>query len=69
MLYSIPRFMARFEPVTKTEKTDNCCVSVCYLGDKLYAFTETPQIRQVDAETLETVGEKVDYTRKMKKKN
>ncbi|KAK4028772.1 carotenoid isomerooxygenase-like [Daphnia magna] len=56
------RFMARFEPVTKTEKTDNCCVSVCYLGDKLYAFTETPQIRQVDAETLETVGEKCNIS-------
>lgn len=52
--------MARFESVTKKERTDNCSVNVCYLGDKLYALTETPQIRQVNAETLETVGEKVN---------
>lgn len=51
--------MARFEPVTKSERTDNCSVNVCYIGDKLYALTETTLIRQIDAETLDTVGEKV----------
>lgn len=51
--------MARFEPVTKAERTDNCAVNVCYFGDKLYAMTETPFIRQVDPDTLETIGEKV----------
>ncbi len=55
------RFAARFEPVTKTERTDNCSVNLCYFGDKLYALTETPFIRQIDSETLDTIGEKVDY--------
>ncbi len=53
--------MARFEPVTKTEKTDNCSVNVCFLSDKLYAMTETNHIRQIDCETLETIGGKVEH--------
>ena len=56
----LTRFTARFEPVTKTERTDNCGVNVCYFGDKLYALTETPYIRQINSETLDTIGEKVD---------
>ena len=53
--------MARFEPVTKTERTDNCSVNVCYFGDKLYTMTETSHIRQINSETLETIGEKVVF--------
>jgi hypothetical protein len=53
------RFTARFEPVTKTERTDNCSVNLCYFGDKLYALTESPFIRQIDSETLDIIGEKV----------
>lgn len=52
--------MSRFEPVTnKAEKTDNCSVNVCYLGDKLYALTETPHLREISRETLDVIGEKV----------
>lgn len=38
--------------------TDNCSVNVGYYGDQLYAMTETNAIRRIDAETLNTIGEK-----------
>ena len=53
------RLMNRFESVITAEKTDNCAVNVCYIGDKLYAMTETTRIREIEPETLEVVGEKV----------
>lgn len=55
--------MARFEPVTRGVRTDNCAVNICFLSDKLYAMTETTQIRQIDPESLETIGEKVSLNK------
>jgi len=40
--------------------TDSCSVNVCYIGDKLYAMTETVLMRQIDPESLETIGDQVD---------
>ena len=39
--------------------TDNCVVSLVHFGDEMYAMTETPFLRRVDPETLETIGDKV----------
>ncbi|EFX64845.1 hypothetical protein DAPPUDRAFT_333779 [Daphnia pulex] len=41
----------------------NCAVNLCYFGDKLYALTETPFIRQIDSETLDIIGEKCDISK------
>ncbi len=52
--------MSRFEfKNTSDVMTDNCSVNVCYIGDKMYALTETFLIRQIDPDTLETIGDKV----------
>ena len=48
--------MSRFD---HGHMSDPCAVNVCYIGDKLYALTETVLIRQIDPETLDTVGDKV----------
>ena len=40
---------------------DNCSVNVCYIGDKLYALTESIFMYEIDPNTLETIGEKVSY--------
>ena len=34
-------------------------VSLVHFGDEMYAMTETPFLRRVDPETLETIGDKV----------
>ena len=56
--------MSRFEPVDAGKLTDNCSVNVCYIGDKLYALTETTLMRQVDPASLETIGEHVRINNK-----
>lgn len=49
--------MSRFQ--LRSVMTDNCGVNICNFGDKLYAMTESPMMREVDPKTLETIGEKV----------
>uniref|UniRef100_A0A0K0F3R1 Carotenoid isomerooxygenase (inferred by orthology to a D. melanogaster protein) n=1 Tax=Strongyloides venezuelensis TaxID=75913 RepID=A0A0K0F3R1_STRVS len=41
------------------KSTDNCLVNFLKCGDKVFATTETPYLREIDVNTLET-GEKVD---------
>jgi len=47
------RFTSYFLPPKKNE-ADNCNVNIWPIGEKLYAFTETTRIREVDPETLES---------------
>ncbi|XP_070538077.1 carotenoid-cleaving dioxygenase, mitochondrial-like isoform X2 [Ptychodera flava] len=43
---------------------DNCGVNMMYLGDELYAMTETQYMRKVDVKTLDTAkDDKVDMTK------
>lgn len=51
--------MSRFEK-SRDVMTDNCSVNVCYIGDKLYAMTETFLMRQIDPDSLETIGDQVN---------
>ena len=51
--------MSRFEIPSSEHMTDNCNVNVCYVGDKMYALTETVLLHQIDPESLDTVGDKV----------
>jgi len=46
------------------EMTDNASVNLAYIGgsDKLYALTETNFLRQIDPNTLETIGEKTNIS-------
>ncbi|CAL8110499.1 unnamed protein product [Orchesella dallaii] len=43
--------------------TDNCCVNVGYYGDQLYAMTEANFVRQVNPETLETLGGRTNISK------
>ncbi|XP_068211309.1 carotenoid-cleaving dioxygenase, mitochondrial-like [Palaemon carinicauda] len=52
----LQRFMSVFEPPGKNS-TDNCSVNVVYMGDELYAMTETPNIRRLDPDTLDCIGD------------
>lgn len=54
------RFMSVFTPPGSMDPTDNCVVSVCYFGDELYALTETKNMRRIDPETLDSVGDKTN---------
>ncbi|CEF69937.1 Carotenoid isomerooxygenase [Strongyloides ratti] len=42
--------------------TDNCLVNFVKCSDKVYATTETPYLREIDINTLET-GEKIDMNK------
>ncbi|XP_077983649.1 beta,beta-carotene 15,15'-dioxygenase-like [Glandiceps talaboti] len=43
--------------------TDNDAVALTQIGEEFYALTETPYIRRIDPVTLDTLGEKVDYSK------
>ena len=45
------RFVAFFAP---PESTDNCNVNIYPVGDRVFAFTETCDFREIDPETLES---------------
>lgn len=55
----LERFMAYF---SFKDFTDNDSVNIYPVGDQLYATSETPYIRRIDPETLESF-EKVDVSR------
>ncbi|XP_077984183.1 carotenoid-cleaving dioxygenase, mitochondrial-like isoform X2 [Glandiceps talaboti] len=54
------RFFSYF---TIGEVTDNGAVNVVKIGNDFCGITETHYIRKVDPETLETLGEKIDYNK------
>ncbi|CAL4079385.1 unnamed protein product [Meganyctiphanes norvegica] len=54
----LQRFMSMFEGPGSREVTDNCVVNVCHFGDELYALTETNNLRRIDPNTLDCIGEK-----------
>lgn len=41
------RFMSRFEIPRSEAMTDNCNVNVYFMGDKMYALTETVLLHQI----------------------
>lgn len=44
---------------------DNCLVNVLQVKDQMVAMTETDEVRVVDPETLDTLGDKVGEKRRI----
>ncbi|XP_066304665.1 carotenoid-cleaving dioxygenase, mitochondrial-like [Branchiostoma lanceolatum] len=57
------RFFSYFWDTTGSGPSDNCNVNLMQVRDEVYAMTETPLMRRVDPQTLETDPEKVDRSK------
>ena len=60
VIFFVVRFMTRFTAKTH-HGTDNCSVNICYIGDALYAMTETVILRRIDPNNLDVIGPAVRW--------
>ncbi|CAL4069525.1 unnamed protein product, partial [Meganyctiphanes norvegica] len=60
---TMQKFMSRFQMPDIDDITDNCAVNVGFYGDQLFAMTETNNMRRIDPDTLQSIGEKTTISK------
>ncbi|CAL4145028.1 unnamed protein product [Meganyctiphanes norvegica] len=60
---TMQKFMSHFTLPNLDDTTDNCAVNVGYYGDRLFAMTETNMMREIDPNTLQTIGERTNISK------
>lgn len=50
-------------PTTDKVMSDNCSINICQAKNEMFALTESCYVRQIDPETLKTIGDKKNLTK------